>query len=544
MKVVKVAASTLAAPFASSDAAFTLLAFKDSQGNDVALGDFGAEAYFIVVLKQGNTTEMVKCSNVVINADGTATFTVAATGRDILPKYPWTGAATGQDFSAGADAIVTNDPLTMSRFAALAEANTFSALNIFSIVPQTTADPVNNNDLARKSWILSLVLGNLTTINLIIPGTAGATIAAGNLVYLDTATGRWKLADASNAATVNNTLLAIAQGAGTNGNPISGGILLQGVDTHQTGLTLGNVEYATNTPGAIGAAAGTTVVAVGVAKSATDVYFEPRFDQQLTNDQMAALAGNSGTPSSGNRFVTEAYIATITALNPAGSVHMWAGIAGLVPSGYLLCDGSAVSRATYAALWAALNPSLGAVTVTIASPGVLSLTAHGLKEGDTVYLTTTGALPTGLSANTLYYVIAAGLTANAFELSATRGGSVINTSGVQSGVHTLLRTPYGLGDGSTTFNLPNFAGKVPVGRDATDKDFALGETGGEKTHTLTLAEAPSHSHSVTFYTGGGGPAVGIGGSTPAGSGGTDAQGGGGAHNNLQPYAAINFIIKT
>jgi len=50
--------------------------------------------------------------------------------------------------------------------------------------------------------------------------------------------------------------------------------------------------------------------------------------------------------------------------------------------------------------------------------------------------TTTGALPTGITAGTTYYVIAAGLTANAFEVSATRGGSAVNTSGSQSGTHT------------------------------------------------------------------------------------------------------------
>lgn len=131
-------------------------------------------------------------------------------------------------------------------------------------------------------------------------------------------------------------------------------------------------------------------------------------------------------------------------------------------TGWLKADGSAVSRTVYAALFAAIAPPLGAVTVTLASPGVFTLTAHGLIIGDLVYLTTTGALPTGLAANTIYYV-ASTPTADTFTLSATSGGSAINTSGSQSGTHTLVFCPYGLGDGSTTFNVPDLAGRVMVG---------------------------------------------------------------------------------
>lgn len=91
-------------------------------------------------------------------------------------------------------------------------------------------------------------------------------------------------------------------------------------------------------------------------------------------------------------------------------------------------------------LSAAASKSLSTATVTIASPGVVTNNAHGLIAGDSIQFTTTGALPTGLTAGTTYYVIAAGLTANAFELALTVGGTAINTTGSQSGVHTLFRT--------------------------------------------------------------------------------------------------------
>ena len=62
----------------------------------------------------------------------------------------------------------------------------------------------------------------------------------------------------------------------------------------------------------------------------------------------------------------------------------------------------------------------------------------------------------------------------------------------------ILGTKYGSGDGSTTFNLPNIKGKVSVGLNVDDTDFnTLGKTGGEKTHTLTIAELASHTHTFT-----------------------------------------------
>jgi hypothetical protein len=71
-------------------------------------------------------------------------------------------------------------------------------------------------------------------------------------------------------------------------------------------------------------------------------------------------------------------------------------------------------------------------TVTIASPGVVTA---ALRNGTAVVLNTTGALPTGLSVGTVYYVV--GSTGTTCNLSATFGGAAINTSGTQSGVQTI-----------------------------------------------------------------------------------------------------------
>lgn len=87
-------------------------------------------------------------------------------------------------------------------------------------------------------------------------------------------------------------------------------------------------------------------------------------------------------------------------------------------------------------------PAATSATVTIsnASPGVITWTGHGLDAGTPVVFTTTGALPTGLTAGTTYYVKTV-LDADTFTVSATSGGTVIDTSSAGSGVHTATTAP-------------------------------------------------------------------------------------------------------
>jgi microcystin-dependent protein len=109
----------------------------------------------------------------------------------------------------------------------------------------------------------------------------------------------------------------------------------------------------------------------------------------------------------------------------------------------------------------------------------------------------------------------------------------------------LIGTSFGVGDGSTTFNLPDLRGRVPVGvgtGDAADATaFALADKDGAETHTLTVAEMPAHTHSYSL-----GNTTSSGGSNTAGNGSstTGSTGGNGAHNNLQPSLALNFFIKS
>lgn len=127
-----------------------------------------------------------------------------------------------------------------------------------------------------------------------------------------------------------------------------------------------------------------------------------------------------------------------------------------------------------------------------------------------------------------------------------------------AGLFTVIGTAYGVGDGTTTFNLPDLRGRVTAGKDdmggsaasrltsttMTPDGNTLGATGGEQTHQLTEAELAAHVHVLQLgSTGGSGfRAANFQGS--AGTQNTDSTGGNAAHNNVQPTQLFNYIIKT
>lgn len=112
-----------------------------------------------------------------------------------------------------------------------------------------------------------------------------------------------------------------------------------------------------------------------------------------------------------------------------------------------------------------------------------------------------------------------------------------------------IGTTYGKGDSSSTFNLPDYSNRVPVG---TSSSISLGKTGGEATHTLTVEEMPSHNHDFRGVNTGIGSNAHMGvyparihqDTEPNWTGNFIMNiGGGQAHNNLQPYIVVNYIIR-
>lgn len=175
------------------------------------------------------------------------------------------------------------------------------------------------------------------------------------------------------------------------------------------------------------------------------------------------------------QVATTAFVAA--AAPPAGSIIDYAG--ATAPAGWLLCQGQAVSRTTYAALYTALGAAA---------------------------------------------------------------------------------SPWGQGDGTTTFNVPDLGGRVTAGKESTATRLTvagagingavLGASGGVQTYTLTTTQMPSHNHTSvsgnTFAMANMGGWIGIsgGGGISLGYDTIAATGGGLAHQNTQPTTIINKIIKT
>lgn len=112
-----------------------------------------------------------------------------------------------------------------------------------------------------------------------------------------------------------------------------------------------------------------------------------------------------------------------------------------------------------------------------------------------------------------------------------------------------IGTSWGAGNGSTTFNIPPMSGRAPVGAGQGGglTNRPLGSTGGAEIHALSLDEMPSHNHSYSRANhttgnnldGKSGTAY-----SQSNSGvSTGSKGGNQPHNNVQPFAAVNFIIK-
>lgn len=109
----------------------------------------------------------------------------------------------------------------------------------------------------------------------------------------------------------------------------------------------------------------------------------------------------------------------------------------------------------------------------------------------------------------------------------------------------VIGTTYGAGNGISTFQAPDFRGRTPIGRgDLSPDTRLLGQTIGASTHTLSVAELPSHTHTATVNnTLGTSSSFARGNAASAGgTATTNSNGSGNAHNNMQPSLVVAFMI--
>jgi len=130
------------------------------------------------------------------------------------------------------------------------------------------------------------------------------------------------------------------------------------------------------------------------------------------------------------------------------------------------------------------------------------------------------------------------------------GTAISRTDAKYARLFAALSTTWGVGDGSTTFNPPNLLGRAPIGDGAgaglTVRTVA--QTGGEENHALTSAENGTHNHLLPYNTPTNATAPGIDlgtygyyiGTTYTNT--TNNSGSGTAHNTMQPYSVVRFIV--
>jgi microcystin-dependent protein len=125
----------------------------------------------------------------------------------------------------------------------------------------------------------------------------------------------------------------------------------------------------------------------------------------------------------------------------------------------------------------------------------------------------------------------------------------------------LIGTTYG-GDGQTTFNLPDLQSRLPIHQGSgSGTTWAIGQSGGEESVTLTVAQTPGHTHTALASTDVAGTTQNQGNVPASLSAGTNnaygvltpltnldpstlaAVGGGQPHDNMHPFLCINFIIS-
>ena len=203
---------------------------------------------------------------------------------------------------------------------------------------------------------------------------------------------------------------------------------------------------------------------------------------------------------------------------PAGALMPFAGAAA--PAGYLACDGSAVSRTTYAALYAAIGTTYGAGDGS---------TTFNLPDLERRAIVGAGGSATSTLANTVGAT--GGEESHALTVaempSHNHAGATFAAGGHSHGAGTYVAANAGSHRHTIPHRLDNPPPHTPAqNRTLSQEGHGTGTTltgsAGSHGHTITgrSASAASHAHTIS------------------------ASGGGGRHNNMQPSIVMLWIIST
>ena len=231
--------------------------------------------------------------------------------------------------------------------------------------------------------------------------------------------------------------------------------------------------------------------------------------------------------------------------NPIGTIITYP--ISTPPSGYLNCNGSAVSRSTYASLFNVIGTTYGA-----GNGSQLSVTSWSITAGAVTITLTNTTINAGDTftfnngAGSTYSDLLATVLTNSTTIVALISAG--NASG--SGGYVIRQNP-------TTFNLPNTAGNTIRGYNGSS--FSVGDSGGVDSYSLTPANIASHKHDTTIVANGSGATSGgISTSAPPTSGTsyttgiiynnansvvTTAGSNGSAFSLINKYLVLNYCIK-
>jgi hypothetical protein len=403
--------TTLALKVAVGDTTATLSIATDSDGVALPAGTYG-----FTIDRKNSSKEYIVCTLSGVNL--TAVSTIAR----------GTGAATSgfaKVHRKGAE-IIISDFVSIKRLQDVLEIGYPSAVT-----------PTSPYQLATKKYVDDLALGGTTTVDrLVITGVCGENVVAGNLLYLKVSDSKWYKTNGTDLTTINNAGLGIAQGTGSTGGVITGGVLIRGVDANQTGMTANSFYYISDTPGAISATTGTVNRIIGLATANNRLYFDAEFNKKANTSVMGdveiatdaeAIAGTNQNSAGNNLVVTPGQIPILGNFGDGsdGDVTIGAGTTTLTRDMYY--NNLVVTGTIFTAGWRIF------VKETISGAGIIDFSGNpGGNGGNGQYNVTHGAAGAAPTTYTGYFSNIAGAAGYSAGSSLGSGGHVGNNGANQT----------------------------------------------------------------------------------------------------------------